>query len=541
MADGYARLTSRPQCVIVHADVGTQGLGAAVHNASCGRAPVIIFANLAPVTLEGEILGSRSDYVHWLQNVPDQRQIVAQYCRYVAEIKRSVNIKQMVGRAFQFATSAPQGAAYLCASREVLAEKIEPCSLKLSMWQGIGAGPLPDDAVRMIADALWKASHPLLITGYSERNHKTVAEAIGIAELVHQLKVIDTGGSDVCFPADHSASLGLHYGEHPAIKDADVILIADCDVPWIPVRNAPKASCQIYHIDSDPLKEHMSLTYIPTDFCWRADTYSAFKQINEMLRKKMKGANTAELQRMRNKRTAAHEVRASRRAYDALPQASGAIHTSHLIAELRRALPEDTVFVVEAVTLSTYTASQIAPSSPGTWIGCGGSGRGWSGGAALGVKLASGPKRFVCQIVGDGSFMSSMPSSVYWISHRYDIPILTVVLNNKGWNAPKHSLLSMYPDGEASKATDRELGLSFDPQPDYGGIAKAAAGHNLFTKRVSNVEELPKTLRDCVESVEDGHSAVLDAVLDVPMKRKKPETMTTEDDRQVTRKSCRIS
>lgn len=541
MADGYARLTSNPQCVIVHTDIGTQGLGTAVRNASCGRVPVIIFASSSPVTLEGEIFSSRSDHTHWLQDVPDQKQIVAQYCRYVAEIKRGLNIKQMVGRAFQLATSAPQGPVYLCASREVLAEHIEPYGLKHSMWQGVQAGPLPDDAVKMTADALWKASHPLLITGYSGRNHKTVSEARGLAEVVPQLKVLDTVGSDVCFPAVHSASLGLHYGEHPAITDADVIFIADCDVPWITLRNSPKASCQVYHIDSDPLKRHMSLAYIPTDFCWRADTYLAFKQINEVLRKKIKTANTAELQRMRNKRSAAHDVRASRRAYDALPQATGAIHTSYLIAELKRALPIDTIFVVEAVTLSTYTASQIAPSIPGTWIESGGSIRGWSGGAASGVKLAAGPGRFVCQIVGDDSFMSSVPSSVYWISRRYDIPILTVVLNNRGWNTPKHSLLSLYPDGEASKATDRELGLSFDPQPDFGGIVKAAAGHNLFTKRVSNVEEGPKVLKECIESVGNGHSAVLDAVLDVPMKRKKPETVISEVDRQVTKKSCRIS
>lgn len=26
MADGYARLTGKPQCVVVHVDVGTQGL-----------------------------------------------------------------------------------------------------------------------------------------------------------------------------------------------------------------------------------------------------------------------------------------------------------------------------------------------------------------------------------------------------------------------------------------------------------------------------------------------------------------------------------
>ena len=55
MADGYARLTNQPQCVIVHVDVGTQALGCAMHNASCGRAPVLVFAGLSPYTLEGEM------------------------------------------------------------------------------------------------------------------------------------------------------------------------------------------------------------------------------------------------------------------------------------------------------------------------------------------------------------------------------------------------------------------------------------------------------------------------------------------------------
>ena len=93
MADGYARLTGKPQCVIVHVDVGTQGLAAAVHNASCGRAPVLIFAGLSPFTIEGEMRGSRTEYIHWIQDVPDQKQILAQYCRYSAEIKTGKNIK----------------------------------------------------------------------------------------------------------------------------------------------------------------------------------------------------------------------------------------------------------------------------------------------------------------------------------------------------------------------------------------------------------------------------------------------------------------
>lgn len=63
MADGYARVTNEPQCVIVHVDVGTSGLGAAVHNAATGRAPVLIFAGLSPFTLDGELTGSRTEYM----------------------------------------------------------------------------------------------------------------------------------------------------------------------------------------------------------------------------------------------------------------------------------------------------------------------------------------------------------------------------------------------------------------------------------------------------------------------------------------------
>jgi len=37
--------------------------------------------------------------------------------------------------------------------------------------------------------------------------------------------------------------------------------------------------------------------------------------------------------------------------------------------------------------------------------------------------------------VGDGTFLFSVPGSVYWISKRYNIPVLTIVLNNKGKSA----------------------------------------------------------------------------------------------------------
>ena len=38
----------------------------------------------------------------------------------------------------------------------------------------------------------------------------------------------------------------------------------------------------------------------------------------------------------------------------------------------------------------------------------------------------------VCHVVGDGSFMCAAPSSALWVASKYEIPILTIVLNNGG-------------------------------------------------------------------------------------------------------------
>lgn len=280
MADGYARLTGKPQCVIVHVDVGTQGLGAAVHNASCGRAPVLVFAGLSPYTCDGEYRGSRTEYIHWIQDVPDQKQIVSQYCRYSAEIKCGRNIKQMVGRALQFATSAPAGPAYLVGAREVMEEDIEPYELDQAYWGPVGAAALPEDAVQEMAEALVGAKEPLLITGYSGRHHDAVGHLVKLADTVKGLRVIDTGGSDMCFPANHRASLGLRYGIHEKIPTADVILVADCDVPWIPTQCRPSPGTRIFHLDSDPLKQQIPVFYFPAEARYKVSTAAALRQLN---------------------------------------------------------------------------------------------------------------------------------------------------------------------------------------------------------------------------------------------------------------------
>lgn len=185
MADGYARVSGRPQAVLVHVDVGTQALAQGIHNASIGRAPVLLLAGLSPITESGKMPGSRTEYQHWLQDPHDQKLIVRQYCRHTEEIRSGLNVKQKVGRAIQFAMSASKRPVYLTGTREVLAEETKPYSLDQEHWGPTGPGALPDDALHDIVKTFAEAARPLILTGYSGRDRRVSDMLVALADLFH--------------------------------------------------------------------------------------------------------------------------------------------------------------------------------------------------------------------------------------------------------------------------------------------------------------------------------------------------------------------
>jgi thiamine pyrophosphate-dependent acetolactate synthase large subunit-like protein len=440
IADGYARVTGQPQAVIIHVDVGTQALGCAIHNASVGRVPVLIFAGLSPCTMEGEYRGSRTEFIHWLQDVPDQKSIVSQYCRYTGEIRKAKNIKQVVNRALTFAKSGPAGPVYLQGTREVMEEVIEPYDIKQQFWTPVELGGLSDDHLENISRLLLDAKEPLIITGYGGRNLAVVPLLVRLADIVKGLRVLDTMGSDLSFPADHPAWLSVRYGSDPSIETADVILVIDCDVPWINTQCKPHEDAKIVHLDVDPLKQQMPLYYIDALLRCRVNSELALRQLVKELERKLESLAEEKMSELSSRWSAlqqAHKAKIQAIATRAEPNQDGSISSNFLFSRIRKACPLDTIWVVEAVTNTAIVADQLQATLPGSLFSSGAGGLGWSGGAALGIKLATdaqnaGAGKFVCQIVGDGCFLFSAPSSVFWIAQRYGIPVLTIVINNNG-------------------------------------------------------------------------------------------------------------
>ncbi|MDA8050330.1 MAG: thiamine pyrophosphate-dependent enzyme [Rhodospirillales bacterium] len=80
------------------------------------------------------------------------------------------------------------------------------------------------------------------------------------------------------------------------------------------------------------------------------------------------------------------------------------------------------------------------------------------------------------------------------------------------WRAPKLSTLALHPSGYASRAND--LGVSFDPPPDYAAIAAAAGG--AFAAMVRRPEKMEAALAHAFRAVREEHRA---AVVDVWLPR----------------------
>jgi acetolactate synthase I/II/III large subunit len=504
-AHAYAMVSGQPQAVIVHVDAGTQNLGGAVNNAMRGRVPVLIFAGSAPYTQEGELPGGRNEFIHWIQDIRDQRGILRNYVKFDSELRSGRNVKQLVHHALQIACSEPAGPVYLTAPREVMEEQLDPYFVNRTEYGPIAPVGLAADVTAEVATALAGARNPLIVTSYLGRDTTAVPALVDLAELL-AIPVLESMAYHVNFPADHPLHAGFQYhsvAQNPVLRRADVILAIDSDVPWIPVVNRPSDDATIYCIDVDPLKSQMTMWHIPARRFAAATARVAVAQIANFIRDNRLG-DQAMISARWAEASLAHEREMADRETREQP-GDGVITPEYLTACVRRLLDgENALVLTEVVTNSRIVAEHLRPSRPGSVIHHGGGSLGWAGGAAVGAKLAA-PDRLVVALVGDGSFLFGIPSSAQWVARRYGTPALTIIYNNAGWAAPKFSTLQVHPDGVA--AANDDFHVSLEPEVDMPAVAQAAGG--AYGVTVSDPAELPHALKDALAAVHGGQSAVV--------------------------------
>lgn len=508
-AHGYFMVSGQPQVVLVHVDIGTQQIGGALHNAQRGRIGIILCAGRAPLTLDEDSKYGRSAAIHWQQEQPDQLGIVRNYVKWEYELRSNENIHRVVQRAFQIAATEPCGPVYLILPPELLMEKIENICIPAVTRYAAATTPQADAAaLDEAAGMLLHAEMPLIIVGDSGRHTRSVAPLVELAETLGARVITSTFRMN--FPTTHPLCSG-EVNAAPYLKNADVILVIDCDVPYIPAQAKPHPDAKIIHIDIDPVKPTMPTWAFPTDILIEADSSKAIPVLSNVIKDKITAEQKARCQvRFRQIQSENQHLREQWLKMAMSKTGQKPISPEWLCHCIAKAIDDQTLILNEAITNMPAVAHQLRRTIPGTLFHSGGSSLGWGLGAALGAKLAA-PDKTVVALVGDGSFLFGCPIEALWAADVYHAPFLSVIFNNKLYNAPKKALQKAYGKESFSEKTGVWIGADIEPSPNYALVAQACNAHGQMVEDPSSLQE---ALRIALDHVRGGKSAVVDVRLE---------------------------
>lgn len=504
MAGGYAVATGRGQAVLVHVDAGTANAAMGLHNLCRTRIPVLLIAGRAPMSTFDNATGGRDTYVHFIQEPFDQASVVRPYVKWEYNLAWPSMAHEVVSRAGAVMQSDPTGPVYLTLPREVLAAPVDVESIGAYGHQNhmpVKAQGADLETIQAIAAQLMASDNPMLVTAYAGRNHEAPALIERLAELCG-MRVCEF--NSIYLNIRRNSPYFAGYNPAAFTAQADFGLMVDVDVPWIPKTTRVNPDAYWAQMDVDAIKRDIPMWGFPLNARVEGDSVKLLKQLIAVI----ENISTPEFKRKAQERgqTFLAEQEKNKQRVAALAHDPGkvnAINPHFLCAAFGQLIDSKDVVLNEAIRNTMAVFEQIPREVPGSLMGLSGGGLGFSAGTALGMKLAQSENR-VIHFVGDGSFYFSNPSAVYAVARQYNLPILTVLLDNGGWSAVKESTLRMYPLGEAKNTDQFASDLGYGT--DFAAIAEAAGAHG---ERLVDPAEVTASIKRCLAALDSGQSASL--------------------------------
>ena len=504
MAGGYAVATGRGQAVLVHVDAGTANAAMGLHNLCRTRIPVLLIAGRAPMSTFDSATGGRDTYVHFIQEPFDQASVVRPYVKWEYNLAWPSMAHEVISRAGAVMQSDPTGPVYLTLPREVLAAPVDAQSMGAYGQQNhlpVKAQGADTAAIEQIAAKLMAAENPMLVTAYAGRNHAAPALIEKLASLCG-MRVCEF--NSIYLNIRRNSPFFAGYNPAAFTEQADFGLMLDVDVPWIPKTTRVNPKAYWAQMDVDAIKRDIPMWGFPLHARIEGDSVRLLTQLIDLIEQTATPAFKAKANQRSLLIKADHEKNQQRAAAMAKePGKLNAINPHFLCAAIGQKIRSEDVVLNEAIRNTMAVFEQIPRELPGTLMGLSGGGLGFSAGTALGIKLAQAQSR-VIHFVGDGSFYFSNPSSVYAVARQYNLPILTVLLDNGGWSAVKESTLRMYPQGEAKSTNQFASDLGYGT--DFAAIAEAAGAHG---ERLVDPSQTDAAIARCLAALDAGQSALL--------------------------------
>jgi len=501
MAHGYTMITGKPQVVMVHTIAGTANATGMVINARRQSVPMLFSAGRTPVTERGP-RGARDANIHWAQESRDQGSMVREWVKWDYELRPDVDLEGVVDRALAITQSEPQAPVYLTLPREILAEEIESIAYSEKPRMKPNLGVASPDSIREAARVLARAKNPIAIAKAVGRDPNAVAPLVRLAELLN-MPVFEVAATHVNFPGNHRLHAGTAPG--PFFKDADVVLVLESDVPWMPSSGLePAESATVIGFGEDPLFIDYANRGFRVDINLAGSPRAALTAVTEALASERLDAATIAA---RGERWAAEHAKSRAAALQRAEAGKGKVPMDK--AWVSRAFDEfrdDNMIILSEIG---FDMTQFELTQPGSFFALSSAGiLGWAAGAALGAKLAAKDKTVIAAI-GDGSYMFAAPEAAHWVSRKMNLPILYIVWNNAQWGAVTGATKGVYPDGRSAQTQTYPF-TDLSPSLDFEYICKSAGGYG---ERIEDPAEIPAAFQRALKVVrEEGRQALLNIV-----------------------------
>ncbi len=508
MAHGYGKAEGKPMVALLHATIGIQHAAMSIYQAYYDRTPVVV------------IVGRDDGFIaaHTANDMAAMSRSFTKWDAQPTTLEESLTALQ---RAYNEAITPPCGPALVVLDIELQKEEARNHAIpayKPPQITGIDA-----TRAREIAKGLADAQNPRIAVGRL-RTPQGVKLSVELAELVGASTSTSATNGPMSFPQRHPLcgpganttydyTLGLETGGAQAsITGPGLATLLSRDAMNIGFGGiAPRAGGG----GGGRGGQRGNAPAVPA-MAVGADAEASLPAIIEEVKRQL----TADKRRVIQERIARHTEANQKARIEALTQAVNArragwdaspISTARVYAELwPLIMNEDWCLASPSNFSGGHNAQLWDHNKPYSCLGGqGAGGMGYGAPASVGAALAAKSRgRIVVNVQTDGDL--NYAPGVLWTAVHHQLPILTVMHNNRAWH--QELMFVEYMCGVRGRGTDRgHIGTSLrDPYIDY---AKMAGAYGMPGEGpITDPTKLAAALKRGVDSVKRGVPYMIDVV-----------------------------
>jgi len=498
IAAGYTMATGEMQMVLLHAGSGLLQGNMGIHGAFCAGVPMVVISGESMTYGEQPGFDPGAQWINNLSIVGGTTRLVEPIVKYASIAGSPYTVYESIVRAGEIAQRTPTGPTYLSVSTETLMDEWTAPDNPRNIPVAPRVLTAPED-VDELAGHLVKAKTPVVLTEAAGQDPETYQALLDLCELLSLPVVENPGALFANFPKDHPLHQGHNFKQF--WQEADLVMVIRTRAPWYPPSDRPP-NATIAIIDEDPHRMSMVYQNHQADLYLEGNVAQTLRDLATAVQNL--GIDESKVKGKLDKYSIAHEALMDLRDSEhAEASKSTPIDPVWLCACLNEVMPKGTTYVDEVTTHTGLLRQHIMWGEPGTlYSRQGGLGQGL--GLSLGIKLAKAAVPVVT-LIGDGAFLYNPVLQSLGASREFNLPIMSVIFNNRKYAAMQGMHLKMYPKGIAVD-TDVFHGTHIQA-PDFTKVAEAFGAYG---ERVEDPENVQQALKNGLAALDEGRSAIID-------------------------------